>query len=176
MSDAKQPPSPSPRGLSPGAKVALGCGALLLTCMLACCGGAAYLGWWGWSKVDAFAQEFVAKGYRRQSGQVLVVPGPVDEPTVYTGQVVRIEGEVNADIAIMSQMAEISGEVDGDIDFYGQVLHVQPGAVVKGDIRVKGAQVVTIEGVVDGEITGDYGVLQDLREEVEEVEGVEPEK
>ncbi|MBW3598539.1 MAG: polymer-forming cytoskeletal protein [Planctomycetes bacterium] len=165
MSEAKKPLPPAAKpGLSSGGKIAVGCALFLLTCLAACCGGAAYLGWWGWSQVDSFAQDFVARGYRRQTGQVLVVPGPVDEPTVYTGQVVKINGEVNADIAIMSQVAEISGEVDGDIDFYGQVLHIKPDAIVRGDIRVEGAQVVKVEGAVEGEITGDYGVIQDARE------------
>jgi hypothetical protein len=154
------PPTYEKRGMSTGAKVVLGCGAVLFLGMIAVCGGFGYLGWWGWRQVDSFAQGFVAKGYKRQMGQVLVVPGPVNEPTVYTGQVVQIPGEVNADIAIMAQMTEITGTVNGDIDFTGQVLHIKKGGVVKGDIRVAGAQVIQVDGTVEGQITGNYGALE----------------
>jgi hypothetical protein len=169
MTDEKKPlpGSYEKRGMSTGAKVVLGCGAVMLLGIIAVCGGVGYLGWWGWSQVDAFAQEFVAKGYKRQTGQVLVVPGPVEEPTVYTAQVVQIRGEVNADIAIMAQVTEISGTVNGDIDFTGQILHIKQDGVVKGDIRVAAGQVVKIEGVVEGEITGNYGVIQDVRSETD---------
>ncbi len=91
------------------------------------------------------------------------VPGPVNDPTVYTAQVVRVTGDVNADVAIMAQVVEIYGEVNGDIDFSGQVLHIREGAVIKGDIRVKTAQVVIVEGVVEGKISGSYGALEDRR-------------
>ncbi len=151
--------------MSTGVKLVLGCLAVALVCVLAACGGVLYLGWWGWSQIDALGQEFVAKGYRREMGQVITVPGPVNEPTVYTAQVVRVTGEVNADVAFLVQVAEISGQVNGDIDFSGQVLHIQKGAVVKGDIRVKAAQAVVVEGRVEGQITGNYSVLQDRRME-----------
>jgi hypothetical protein len=161
MGEEKKPPpiKYEKRGMSTGAKVAVGCGGLILICVAAVCGGLGYLGLWGMGKVEAYAEEFETKGYKRQSGQVVVVEGPVNEPTVYTAQVVQIPGEVNADIAILAQVSEITGEVNGDIDFTGQVLHIKPGAVVKGDIRIGAAQVVKVEGTVEGEITGDYTVM-----------------
>jgi cytoskeletal protein CcmA (bactofilin family) len=162
--EQKPPPLESDRrGLSTGAKFVLGCGLLLLLGVLAACGGIAYLGWWGWSQVDAVAQEFTAQGYQRQMGQVINVPGPVDEPTVYVGQMVYVNGEVNADVAFVAQMVEVNGQVNGDIDFNGQMLHIKPGAVVKGDIRVKAGQAIIIEGIVEGKISGNYQSLQDRR-------------
>jgi hypothetical protein len=162
--EKKPPPFPAASRKTPLVlKLVLGCSVTLLIGMVALCGGAAYLGWWGWTQVDAYAQEFIAKGYNRQIGQVIDVPGPVNEPTVYTAQVVRVTGDVNADVAFMAQVVEIYGEVNGDIDFSGQVLHIREGAVIKGDIRVNTAQVVIVEGAVEGKISGSYGALEDRR-------------
>ncbi len=62
-------------------------------------------------------------------------------------------------MAIFAQVAEVYDTVEGDIDFFGQMLTIHPNAVVKGDIRVQGAQVVQVRGKVEGTITGSYSVL-----------------
>ena len=48
----------------------------------------------------------------------------------------------------------------GDIAFYGQSLRIHPGAVVKGDIDIHWGQIVLIDGVVEGSLTGTYQSVQ----------------
>ena len=107
-------------------------------------------------EMNDFVEPFEQKGYRRVTAQVHVEEKAVEESTVYVLQVLRLEDGANADIAIMAQVAEIHGTVDGDIDFFGQVLEIKPGAVVKGNIRAKGAQVIKVSGTVEGKVTGIY--------------------
>jgi len=92
------------------------------------------------------------------------VTDEVTEPTVYLGQMVKIVGDCSDDIAIIAQMAQIHGEVAGTLYFRGQILTIEPGAHLQGDLDLK-CQVATIYGKVDGQITGQYGKLQDKRED-----------
>ena len=151
-----------PRAGIPGAvKVLLGCGLVALLFGVLICGGAVYGIRVGLKKLDSFAEPFVEKGYERVTGQVIEVRDGVSKPTVYTAQVVKISADVDANVAIMAQVVEISGTVKGDIDFFGQVLMLKSGAVVEGDIRVQGAQVVDVsQGTVKGKITGPIQTLK----------------
>ncbi|MHC4446724.1 MAG: bactofilin family protein, partial [Planctomycetota bacterium] len=87
------------------------------------------------------------------------------EPTVYTCQVFTLKADADADIAIMAQTAQIHGTVSGDLDFFGQLLMIRRGAVIKGDLNVKGAQVIDLLGRVEGEITGSYQTIRDQSSE-----------
>jgi hypothetical protein len=138
----------------------LGCGGVCLLLLLAVCGGGAYFIRSAYVEAKDFATSFEEQGYQRVSGQVIDERDQVTSPKVYFAQVARVYSDVNADLAFAVQVAEIHGTVDGDIDFYGQVLVIKPGAVVKGNVRVKWAQVVQIEGTVEGEVSGNYQHLQ----------------
>ena len=160
MKDAADPDVPSGSGRSLACGLLVGCGVLmLLGCALAC-GGVIFLGWKGYSQVDKFAREFEQRGYARVQGQVVDVTKPVSSDTVYVAQVLKIKADVHGNLAIMAQVVEIEATVDGDIDFLGQVLVVKKTGVVKGDIRARAAQVIDVQGTVEGKITGAYQALQ----------------
>ena len=150
---------PAKRGCSLLVVALLGCGTIILLGMIAICGLGIWGYSWGMKQVDQFAAEYEAKGYERKTGQMMDVTEPVDKPRVYTAQLVTIRSEVNADLALMCQVVEIYGTVNGNIDFFGQMLTIKPGAVVNGNINVKGAQVIAVEGTLNGEVTGSYQVL-----------------
>lgn len=161
MSEAKPiEPSEKKRGCSPWVWGCLGCGGVLMIALVVV--GIATTMWVQGILADAneYAAEFEAKGYKKVSGQALVESGDIEGPRVYLGQMVNLKGDVEGDLAFAAQLVEIEGTVNGNIDFYGQLLHVKPGAVIKGDIKVKQAQVVKIEGTVEGQVTGSYMVLE----------------
>ena len=147
------------RGCSPLAIVLAGCGTVLLLGVISIV-VVVFLGYrWTVQKADEFATKYEEKGYHHVSGQMIDETRPIDSSRVYTAQIVIIRGDVEADIAIMSQSAEIHGAVHGDIDFLGQLLIIKPDAVVTGDVRVEMGQVIQIQGTVEGEVTGNYQVL-----------------
>lgn len=166
--DQPQPKVPMPTGI----RVLIGCGLFVVAGGVLSCIGVIGIGFWGKGKLDEFAAPFEENGYERVTAQVAQVVDPVEKPTVYTVQILQIESEVDADLAIMAQVVEIKGTINGDIDFYGQILHVAPQGAVNGDIRVKGAQAIVIDGPLDGEISGDWQTLKrnDLADEMIEAE------
>jgi len=56
-------------------------------------------------------------------------------------------------------MMDVTLPVTGNIEFYGQMLTVKPDAVVNGKINVKAAQMIDVQGTINGEVTGSYQVL-----------------
>jgi hypothetical protein len=173
MKEEKPSPEPRRRGWSGVAILLTGCGTLVLLGFIGICG----LGFWGYrwgvQKIDEFAGEFEAKGYERVTGQVIEETTPIESPRVYTAQVLTIHSEVDANLAIMCQVAEIHDTVNGDIEFLGQVLSIKKGAVVKGNINVRSAQVIEVRGTVEGEIVGDYGILDWPDRKPKEATGIE---
>jgi hypothetical protein len=159
MKDELTSDVPKKRGCSPLAIVLLGCGTIILFGVIAVVGLGIWGYSWGMKQLDQFATEYEAQGYERVTGQMIDVTSPVDKPQVYTAQVLTIRSDVNADLALMCQVVEIHGTVTGNIDFYGQVLTVKPDAVVNGNINVKGAQMIDVQGTINGEVTGSYQVL-----------------
>jgi hypothetical protein len=110
-----------------------------------------------WSYIDRQAQAYEAMGFdRRVTGQAIEVTRPITEPTLLMGQMVKVGAGSETNIAIIAQLAEIHGIVKGDVYFLGQILLIQPGAVVQGSIHVKGAQAIDLYGTVEGEINGTY--------------------
>jgi hypothetical protein len=148
--------APPKRGMSTGAKIGIGCGVTALLLILICGG----LAWYGYNyfikQAEAFVSDFESKGYVRTSAQVVDVNQPLSQSTVYFAQVVRVNANVDGNLAFAVQVAEINSTVNGDIDFFGQALKINKGAVVTGDVRVKGAQVVDIQGTVQGQVSGSY--------------------
>lgn len=176
------PAQPEPkRRMSGGTKIGLGCGCAIVLVIVALCAGVIGIAWYFFGKVEKFAQEFEAQGYRRVETQSSVISDPVAESTVFVGQNVTLNQGADADIAFAGQMLQIKGTVRGDLAFIGQMLELMPGAVVEGDIDARFAQavivrdgasvtgginaglvqVITIEpgGFVGGMITGEYQVL-----------------
>jgi len=163
----------------------VGCGVVALL-LLVLGGVGVYFGARAFSQsMNEFVEPFEEKGYRRVTAQVHTEKKTVEESTVYVLQVLTLEDGAKADIAIMAQKAEIHGTVDGDIDFVGQELVIKPGAIVKGDIRARVAQIVKVFGTVEGQVTGTYQRLDQTGgtigtagegsdEEVEEPENKEP--
>jgi hypothetical protein len=148
------------RSRSPWLVACLGCSVVMILGAVVLCAVGGYFAYLAWGKVDQFASRYEQRGYQRYAGQVMTVDTPVDSPRVYTAQVLKVNSNVAADLAVMAQVLEIYGTVDGDIDFMGQLLVVKPTGVVKGDIRIEAGQVIEVQGVVEGEITGSYQVLK----------------
>jgi hypothetical protein len=159
VKEQKPLPEPARRGFSGVAIALIGCGTLLLLGCAGVCGLGLYGYLWGVGKLDAFAEEFEARGYQRVTGQIINVTTPLRSPQVYTCQMLTVRSQVDADLAIMCQVAEIHGTVNGDIVFLGQLLVIKEGAVVNGSIEVRNAQAVEVHGSVQGEISGNYAVL-----------------
>lgn len=163
--EAKSGPE-AKRGMSGASKVLLGCGCLGVLGILVCAGAIGVGAWYGINAANEFAQPFEEDGYQRVNAQQLTVFKPVESTTVYFGQQVSIKDGSTASLAFACQMVELHGTIEGDVDFLGQVLHIKSDAVVKGDVHVKSAQVVIVEGEVQGEVTGSYQVLDDKRGKV----------
>lgn len=155
--DWNQPPS-QPKS-SPLKWFLLGCGGLILVSLVLCAG----VGFWGFTwvnkQVSQVTEEFEAKGYEKQMGQVIDVNQSPAKNTVYASQVLKINKDVDVDIAVVCQMMEVHADIHGDVDFLGQVMKVDSGCVIDGDLRIKNAQVVEIHGEVKGKITGNYMML-----------------
>ena len=163
---------PAPR--ASGGKFLMGCGLVaLIVIVLFCVGsvGFGFLGYrWAMAELDKFSSEYTDQGYTKFMGQVYKVDEDFDEKRVYVAQVVKLEGDVRNDLAIIAQVAEIEGKVDGNLDFRGQMLHIKRSAEVTGDINVKMGQIIKIDGIVLGEVSGSYQTLQDHRKNKSEKE------
>ncbi|MFG0330555.1 MAG: polymer-forming cytoskeletal protein [Phycisphaerales bacterium] len=169
------------RGMSSGAKIAIGCATVLVLGLALLCGG----GIWAYRAVFGRAQEFVAQfeeqGYQVVTSQTSRVTTPIIEPTVFFTQTIVIDAVAEDDLVLVAQTAMIENEMKGDLHFFGQTLtlsdgavldgdlhvelaqsvEIQRGAIVRGDIRIELAQLVDIQpgAVIEGTITGDYQVL-----------------
>ena len=163
MKDEAKPIGEPNQGWSAGKKLLLGCGCLTVLGMLVCGGIAGVGAWYGIQMAGDFTEPFEAQGYERIDGQQVTETARVESPRLYVAQQLAIQQGSTADLAILCQMAELHGTFEGDIDFMGQMLQVKPDAVVRGDIRIKNGQMITVEGVVEGEITGSYQMLDDRR-------------
>jgi hypothetical protein len=108
--------------------------------------------------LDDMTQEFSQLGFEHVvKAQTIEVQEDIHEKTLYMGQVVKIFGNCSTDLAIMAQMGEIYGNVGGKVYFRGQVLVIQPGAVITNGVDVM-AQAVKNYGKVEGGITGKYQI------------------
>lgn len=153
---------PAPQKKSNVWKWLAGCGCGCLVIIIIIVGASMYGVKIAKQKIEQMSQEFVDQGYTKVVKHVIEVNEDVTEKTVYLGQIVKIMADCHDDIAIIAQVAEIYGTVNGKVSFRGQVLNVQPNAVVNGNIDVT-CQVVQIYGDVQGEITGKYQQIVDQR-------------
>lgn len=146
------------KGLSSGAKWGIGCGigCLVIIIIFAIAG---YIGFrFVTGMLDDMTQEFNQLGFENVvKAQTIEVREDTSEKTLYMGQVVKIFGNCSTDLAIMAQMGEIHGHVGGKVYFRGQVLVIQPGAVITNGVDVM-AQAVKNYGKVEGGISGKYQI------------------
>ncbi len=151
------------RGMGTGAKIGLGCGiGCLVVILLLVVGG--FVAWRVvQGKINDATKELAEKGFTNvKTGQMLDVNEPVTEKTLFRGQVVRLMSDCATDVAILAQAAEIHGTVEGRVYFRGQVLTIQPRAVVKNGLDANG-QIVQVLGQLDGEVTGSAKVVRTPR-------------
>jgi cytoskeletal protein CcmA (bactofilin family) len=133
-------------------KTLIGCGCLALLSLLLVIVSLAGLAFWGMRQFTEYSDGFVAQGYESRMGQMIEETETVAGPKVYTAQVVKIHKGVDGDLALMCQIAEIDGTVSGNLDFMGQVLVIKPGARITGRVEVNKAQVVLVQGIVEGDV------------------------
>jgi hypothetical protein len=146
------------KGLSSGAKWGIGCGigCLVIIILVAIAG---YVGFrFVMGMLDDMTREFNQLGFEHVvKAQTIEVQEDIHEKTLYMGQVVKIYGNCSTDLAIMAQMGEIHGYVGGKVYFRGQMLVIQPGAVITNGVDVM-AQAVKNYGKIEGDITGKYQI------------------
>ncbi len=144
------------KGLSKGAKWGIGCGVGCLTFIVIL----AIAGFIGFkvvkAKIDKVEAELKSHGFEHVvKGQMLEISDNITKPELYMGQIVKIMGDCSTNLAVMSQLCEIHGKINGDFYFRGQLLTIQPNAVIEGNLDIK-AQALQNYGKVNGEIIGTY--------------------
>ena len=146
------------KGLSTRSKCGIGCGigCLVIIVLVAIAG---YIGFrFVMGMLDDMTREFNQMGFEHVvKAQTIEIQEDINEKTLYMGQVVKIYGNCSTDLAIMAQMGEIHGNVGGKVYFRGQVLVIQPSAVITDGVDVM-AQTVKNYGRVEGGITGKYQI------------------
>lgn len=110
-------------------------------------------------EIADFSLPFEAQGFERRTGQVMHIRSDILVPTVLVGQVVEIHADTDADLAVLAQILKVHGTIDGTLTFRGQILEITPGAVITGDLDIRGAQSVQMNGRVDGEVHGTWQVM-----------------
>ncbi|MBX3375361.1 MAG: hypothetical protein KF817_16160 [Phycisphaeraceae bacterium] len=110
-------------------------------------------------EIADFSLPFEAQGFERRTGQVMHIRSDILVPTVLVGQVVEIHADTDADLAVLAQILKVHGTIDGTLTFRGQILEIASGAVITGDLDIRGAQSVLMNGRVDGEVRGTWQVM-----------------
>jgi hypothetical protein len=151
---------PKKTGRSTGAKWGIGCGigCLVVILLIAAVGFAGYFV--VKRLIEDTKQELVGYGFDNVvMRQMVETSDPIVEPTLFIGQAVKLLGPSSTDVAVMAQAAEIHGRIDGKLYFRGQVLTIQPNAVITGGLDVK-AQAIQNYGTIEGDISGTYQAMQ----------------
>ena len=143
---------------SKGKKIACGCGCGCLVIILIIAGFI----YWAYIGATAYVRDFEEQGYARVNGQSIVISesDSVTGPVVYLGQQVTIAGTINGDVAVACQQLTVKGTINGNLDILAQQVTITDSGVVTGDIHSEGVQMLLVNGRVDGEITGDYQLMQ----------------
>ena len=142
----------TPKKSSVGKKIGLGCGCGCLIVILIVGG----LGYWLFRTIDNFASEFTEQGYKSVLVESMVVPvdDVVQGPILYLGKVITINGTIEGDVAALCEHLTITGTIDGNLDLLCDSATISETGVVTGDITCKLVDVLTVDGTVEGEITG----------------------
>lgn len=148
----------SPKGMSTGKKVGLGCGCGCLVVILLIAG----VIYWGYSRVSAFANEYKDQGYSMVEVQTTVIKADevVQGPIFYFGQAVTIDGTIEGDVAAMCQSLTINGTINGNLDLLCQAVTITETGVITGNVTCDMVQLLTVDGTVEGEITGTMQVQE----------------
>jgi len=109
--------------------------------------------------ITRYEQELKGFGFEKvASGQMLDMAEPVTEPILLKGQMVRIMAGSTTNLAVLAQACEVNGRIEGTLYFRGQVLTVNPGAVITGGVNAH-AQALVNHGTIKGGITGKHQAL-----------------
>ena len=154
--------------MSTGAKVGIGCAVAILFVTILVCGGAITWYFVSWGMYQDFGNEFEQQGYTLTEDTAIDLRRELTGPHAFVAKAVHIRADIQGDVAIAARAGKIEGTIDGDLDFYGLALHIGPNAHITGDVRVRSAQAVRVEGTVDGSITGEWTVLEDMRQQPKE--------
>lgn len=110
---------------------------------------------------EKLSNELRDRGFlNTMKGQTFKVQKEITEPTYFEAQTFELLGDSTSDLFIKAQTCEIHGTVGGNLIFRGQVLTLQPKAVVKGNLEVD-AQVFKKYGKVMGNVTGKVQVQEE---------------
>ena len=141
-----------PKKSSVGKKIGCGCGCGCLLVILFVVG----IFFWGYNFVSSFVTTYEEQGYEMVEVQAAVISADevVQGPVFYFGQSVTINGTIEGDVAAMCQALTINGTINGDLDLLCQAVTITESGVVTGDIVAEGVQVLTVDGTVEGKITG----------------------
>ena len=142
----------TPKKSSVGKKIGLGCGCGCLVVILIVGG----LGYSIWRTIDNFQSEFTDQGYKLVLVESMVIPADdvVQGPILYIGKVITINGTIEGDVAALCEHLTITGTIDGNLDLLCESMTISETGVVTGDITCKAVGVLTVDGTVEGEITG----------------------
>jgi len=148
----------TPKKSGKGKKIACGCGCGCLVIILIIIG----FFYWAYQTVAVYVDGFEEQGYARVFGQEIVISesDSVTGPVVYFGQQVTIAGTIDGDVAVACQQLTVKGTINGNLDILAQQVTITDSGVVTGNIHSEGVQMLLVNGRVDGEITGDYQLMQ----------------
>lgn len=117
--------------------------------------------------VDEIMRQYEQRGYVRVMGEAIVETEPVVGHRLYACRNLELRSDSQADLAIIAQSATIAGVVNGNLDFLGQSLVIEKNAVIKGDVRSRIAQLITVKGRIEGSLSGDYQALNAAASQIE---------
>ena len=142
----------TPKKSTAGKKIGIGCGCGCLVVILIVGG----FGYWIWRTIDNFQSEFTDQGYKLVLVESMVIPADdvVQGPILYMGKVITINGTIEGDVAALCEHLTITGTINGNLDLLCESMTISETGVVTGDITCKAVQVLTVDGTVEGEITG----------------------
>lgn len=148
----------APKKSGKGKKITCGCGCGCLVIILIIIGFI----YWAYQTVAVYVDGFEEQGYARVDGQAIVISesDSVTGPVVYFGQQVTIAGTIDGDVAVACQQLTVKGTINGNLDILAQQVTITDSGVVTGDIHSEGVQMLLVDGRVDGEITGEYQLMQ----------------
>ena len=107
---------------------------------------------------DKLTKQYEEEGFERVISSA-TTSKTFKENTMFTGQYLHLDTNCEGDIAIFSQDAVLNGEVKGKVDFFGQRITIGEGAVIHGDVNLKSAQQVNVNGKVKGSLTGVFQTI-----------------
>ena len=182
---AKHPPMPA-RSSKAGVWITVGVVTVMLVLLI--CGGL-WLKWKveqtvksvadhveGWANLvnnvddlanlDEIVAEYKKKGYKHISAQVHVVDKPLTGNYIFTCQALEVRSEIRGNVVVLSQAMIVKGRIDGNVHLLGQGIVVERGAVITGDVHSRLAQLISIEGVIEGKLTGAFQALVGKRSNI----------